>query len=211
MNDWRKFPLCQRVVRWVQIQTNPYQTQQAWKDRAVAEGRPFPAKATVIKMMLWWEAVLADAVAAGDGTMYLPQCYFPCKAEAAPCRRCRSPFFTCWPCNWAGEWWPAQLGNGLCRLMRGDINASRSREGWEGLGNSPTICFLLLCSGTWEGKLMPSEASYLTPAHALCYGTCVTSVSAFLYPCHPGNVDFFFSPAPGPQCDCKLSFYSHLL
>lgn len=49
----------------------------------MAEGRPFPAKTMIIKMMLWWEAALANAVAAGDGTVYVPRCYFPCKVEAA--------------------------------------------------------------------------------------------------------------------------------
>lgn len=134
---------------------------------------------------------------------------FHVKWKLPPCWSCRSPFFTCWPCTWAGERWPAQLGNGLCRPMRWDISCSR--EGWERLGNSPIVRFLLLCDGTSEGKLMTSEAFYLTPAHALSYRMCVTSVSAFLCPWHPGDADFFISPAPGPQCDCKMSFHSRLL
>ena len=131
-------------------------------------------------------------------------CYFPFKVEAASLPGVAGVLSSLAPrCTWASERWPAQLGNGLCRLVRGDIGPSHGQEGWEGLGNSPVICFLLLCNGVWEGKLMTGQAFYLTPAHALSCRPCVTSVSAFVCPWDPGNADFLFSPAPGSQRDCK--------
>jgi len=62
----------------------PYQAplKQAWRDGAVVEGRLFPPKNMLIKMMLWWEAALADAVAAGDGTVHA---IFPLKWKLPPC------------------------------------------------------------------------------------------------------------------------------